>query len=203
MRIKCSQCERDLNIPDEKLPNAPKFKVKCPHCRTEIVVSRGARDQGSSALGRTSSVPYSTMEPEVFPPGAKVVCLAMANKQWKENSEEFFKANGYYISRSSSADEAVLKLRLNEYDIVVVEETPENEVVLEEIATWTGLRRRRINLVLVGDQAASLDPQMAFRRSVNVYFNKNEALRAEDLFNNAIKGFEIYYRWFAQVQDGA
>lgn len=193
MRITCTHCSRELSVPDEKLPDSPRFKIKCPQCKKEIVVERMDKVDVTDFGG--------TVEPEVFPPGAKVAFLLIKDKSWKNAASAWLKAEKFYQSSASSANEAMLKLRLNEYHLVLVEDLPEYLVVLNEIHSWPGLRRRSVNLVLLGHDAPSLDPQLPFRRGANMYLNISDAARCAELMDNVLKGNEMYYQYLHLAYD--
>ncbi len=187
MRITCTHCTRELSVPDEKLPDTPRFKIKCPQCKKEIVVER---------MDKVDAADFGdTVEPEVFPPGSKVAFLFMTGKSWKNAASAWLKSEKFYQSSASSVNEAMLLLRLNEYHLVMVEDKPEYQVVLTEINSWPGLRRRSVNLVLLGHDAPSLDPQMSFRRGANMYLNLADASRCAELMDNVLKGYEMYYQY--------
>ncbi len=213
MRFNCSNCFKELNIPDERLPSTPRFKIKCPHCQERVVLDKNeAMDLSKTAMppddasGRMPEheVPDQSrpmMEPEIFPPGARIVFMALRSKRWIEEAQNFFQEMGYYESYAQDAQEAVIKLRLNEYHVLLVEDNEDNRSVLDEIGQWPGNRRQLINVVLIGEQAQSLDPQLAFRRGVNVYLNIHDTERGHELFGLVLKGYDDYYRFLRQAQE--
>ena len=40
MEIICDQCERKLNVPDEKIPEGRKVTVTCPGCKQKITFEK-------------------------------------------------------------------------------------------------------------------------------------------------------------------
>ena len=38
MQVICGECQRSLNIPDEKVPKDKSFNVTCPGCKSKIKV---------------------------------------------------------------------------------------------------------------------------------------------------------------------
>ena len=38
MQVTCGECQRSLNIPDEKVPEGRAFNVTCPGCKNKIKV---------------------------------------------------------------------------------------------------------------------------------------------------------------------
>ena len=68
--------------------------------------------------------------------------------------------------------------------------------LLEEIGFWNGNKRREVNVVLVSQESASLDPKVAFERGVNCMLNMNDSERAEELLESTLIGFQEYYRLY-------
>ncbi|MDY7000846.1 MAG: zinc-ribbon domain-containing protein [Thermodesulfobacteriota bacterium] len=208
MRLSCPNCQKELNIPDDKLPDVNRFVLTCPSCRDKMTVDRDGDKVSASPVGRPIPAPEAppeapaepqlpVVEPEVFPPGSKVVFLSLHDPAWKGAVESFFKDKGYNLSSSDDVLEAVAKLRLNHYDVFVTEDSDACAPLMSEVNSWPGFRRRDLNCILVGEESASLQPQAAFEKGVNFYLNKSDASRAGELFADVCRGFDLYYRMFA------
>ena len=214
MLFKCSNCQKELNIPDDKLPSTPRFKVKCPHCQERVVLDRNApQDQGiqlemapdlrHEQEFEEEQVKTPHVEPEIFPPGARIVFVALNSKRWIEESANFFQEMGYHESRARDVQEAVMKLRLNDYHVLLVEDTPQFASIIREIGLWPGIKRRKLNVVCIGEHAQSLDPRISFKMGINTYINVHETERGHDLFAMALKGYDEYYRYLQIAQGEA
>lgn len=226
MRISCQHCRKELNIPDDKLPASPKFKVRCPSCKNEIIVDKtqqptqanpgvelntdvfapGVVETGPQGVRPAApKIDLETVEPDIFPPGAKVVLMFLKDEHWREAARNYFEESAFHESLAQSPTEAIIKLRVNEYNVMLIDDSPENQTVLDEITAWPGIRRRSLNLILFGNRAASLDPRIAFQKSTNFYLNYNDADKAPQLLEGCLRGYEIYHRLFfmARAEDEA
>ncbi|NJB66901.1 putative Zn finger-like uncharacterized protein [Desulfobaculum xiamenense] len=209
MQVTCSECHKTLNIADEKIPAGGRFSVKCPQCGQKIVVDAAAAGASVPPPTHAAPPPYPepaqpildlpTVEPDMFPPGSKVAFLYVADGAFHSAAEAWFGANGYHVSTSSDELEAIAKLRLNSYDIVLVEEGDAAKRLLSEISRWPGHKRRAINYVLLGTRAKSLDPNLAFQNGANFYMNTGDRDKAGDLLDGAIRGYELYYQFYKKA----
>jgi predicted Zn finger-like uncharacterized protein len=211
MRFICTHCDKELNIPDDRLPPSQKFKVKCPHCSEALLLDKKnpmteraeqkAPPRSEAAKPEQQDVPSLTeMDPEIFPPGARIVFMLLHSTEWSEAASNFFQEMGYHESSAKDRSEALLKLRMNDYHVIMLEETGDTNALIEEIGRWPGQRRRNYNLILLGNAAQSLDPHFAFRKGVNCYLNVNDSDRGHDLLGFALRGFEEFYRFLSQAQ---
>ena len=195
MRLSCEHCNKALDIPDEKLPDAPRFRIRCPHCQNKTLVELEKKhsEDEKEFQEATSEVAsgLSPVEPDIFPPGATVVFLHFEDAIWREKCRDFFQDKGFYVSTASNNEEAVQKLRLNFYDLICIEDREENITLLQEIAKWPGKQRARINFIMVGDKANSFDPNVSFVRGVDSYLDLKDQDNAQELLNQAIEGFKI------------
>lgn len=212
MRFICSSCHKEIGIPDNKLPSTPRFKVKCPHCQERVVLDKNSPYGENQGMAMAPDLTHEAeeqdaaressmqVEPEIFPPGARIVFMALDSKRWIEAAQGYFSEMGYYESRASDVREAVMKLRLNDYHVLLVEDSKKYQAILAELASWPGVKRRTINVILIGDNAQSLDPQIAFRRAINTYFNIHDLDRGHELFGMALKAFDEYYRYLQMAK---
>ena len=211
MKFMCACGQKELNIPDEKLPEAKRFAIKCPYCQKKMVVDRHNDNTATATFAepqktqapagpKRETLKLPAIEPEVFPPGAKVAFIDLHNDAWRPKAEALFKQEGYEISVSEDPLEAVAKLRLNHYDVLVVEDCEDCKLILGEVASWSGHRRRTLNYIMVGPDGKSMHPDVAFERGVNFYLNSGEADKAEQLLKSALEGYELYYQLFTIAQ---
>jgi hypothetical protein len=47
MQVTCNDCQRSMNIPDEKLPKDQAFSITCPGCKNKIKVDQHLKPQNS------------------------------------------------------------------------------------------------------------------------------------------------------------
>lgn len=208
MRIQCTSCGQTMQIPDDKLPDAPRFLVRCPQCQQAVTVDRNAPDQAQTAGSQAPPAPSAPvqapaapgpevppgLEPDVFPPGARTAFVDLRDPSWGQAAQAHLAAQGFFTATASSPGEAVGRLRLNSYELILVQDDGPGRQALAEIAAWNGLKRRESNVVLAGRGAASLDPQAAFLAGVNAWLNLDDAGRVPDLLVQAMDLFELHYR---------
>lgn len=199
MQVTCSECQKVLNIPDEKIPSGGRFTLKCPYCEHKMLVEGApAAEEAPQRVEapKRQELELPAVEPDVFPPGANVAFLYLTDGAWRAAAGEWFADKGYHVGQSTDELEAIAKLRLNRYDVLVIEDSDAAQRLLQEVAEWPGHKRRATNLILLGDQSKSLDPNLAFRKGANFYMNTGDKERASELLENVIQGYELYYQLF-------
>ncbi|MFW6054344.1 MAG: hypothetical protein ACOC9D_00455, partial [Thermodesulfobacteriota bacterium] len=138
------------------------------------------------------------IEPEQFPPGSKAALLYVRDPGWFEEAKSYLTAQGFYLSYAQSPEEGAQKLRLNRYQLVLLEEGYRTEVLLREISMWPGRYRREVNCLLLGDNKESFDAYTGFLQGVNTYVSKKDKDRAEQILDQARDDFAGYLKpWHA------
>lgn len=199
MRITCPNCLKQLSIADEKVPAGSTFKALCPGCKESFTVDAPVSTNPQPLPGPTAQT--SPVEPDIFPPGAKVAALALHDAQWSEVLRDSFRDLGYHISLLEDAETALGKLRVNAYDMIVIQEGGPFHVLTEKISSWPGTKRRKTNLVLIGEDGKSLHPGLAFKKGADSYFHRTDHARAMDLVSAAAQTFDATYRaWHTAMQ---
>ena len=191
MEIQCSNCNKRFKIPDEKVPNVSKFSVKCPACGYKIRVERNLHTKSKkNSVDQALNLP--SVEPEMHPPGSKVAFVFLKEKELFDKLEKILKELGYIISTASNTEEAVAKINLNRYNMIVISEVPDTKMIFKEIELWPGNLRRQINVIAMGSSAKTFDPNKEFILGVNSYISTDEFENIDDLIQNAIKRHEDF-----------
>lgn len=212
MIIKSPYVNKEFNLPDEKLPDAPRFAMKCPFSGKRIVLEKqkdgsfsvsAAESMGSQeaapaapaepAAPKKPELKLPQVEPDIHPPGTKVAFLYLEGG-WLSAAKSFFEGKGYAVSTASDELEAIAKLRLNNYDVILAEDTQKCGHLCKEIASWQGGKRRGVNYVLIGSQGRSNDPQAAFVNGANSYLAVADEAQAGGLLEGALTGYEMHYQ---------
>lgn len=118
--------------------------------------------------------------------------MFVQDREWAEQAREYLTQMGIYLSTAESVSQGRQKLNLNRYNWVIVQDLPENQPLLREIAAWPGYRRREVNCLLVGEAAESFDPNAAFVRGMNGYLALEDAERIEELLEQAREEYNQY-----------
>jgi hypothetical protein len=184
------------------VPQAPVAPVSSPVPESGAPVSAAPAVPAAPAPGPSGD---RSSEPEIFPPGSKVVFFFLTDSDWSQEARAFFQEQGYHVSTATDSGEAAAKLRLNAYNVLLIEDSEEGRLLLREVANWSGVRRRECNVALLGEGSPSLDPQSAFRWGVNSWLKRADAGRCSELLGEVLKGYELHYELLrmAMQQDGA
>lgn len=200
MQLTCEHCSKSFDLPEHKVPGGQKLRFACPACGEKNVVNlkQGSDNSNKDSKEKKQSPEVDsskfeiTIEPDMYPPGSEVAFIFVYDSVWEERAKQHWEAKGYYVSLAEDKNEAVQKIALNKYSIILIEDVPENKPLLQEIANWPGDKRREINCIIVGGHAESFDPQQAFINGVNSYINIEQRDNIEELLNNCQENFRIF-----------
>lgn len=190
MLVACPSCEKQFKLRDDKLPDAGVFRITCPSCSGEIVVRRDTPDTDEPPVPKAEN-PLS-LEPEVFPVGVRVAFVFVGHGASGEKLKDALRAKGYVLSEARGPAEAVEKVRMNRYHLVCIEDDPSGRAVLSVVNSWPGIRRREVNVVMLGERAKSLDPGISFYRGVNAWLHPGERELFGDLLEQLEENFGQY-----------
>lgn len=189
MDISCTHCKTSFVLPDDRVPETQKFKLNCPKCREPIII-----DQGSERI----------VPPEHFPHDATVAFLFVRDKKLAERISLFLKSRGIFVSEARQIHEALDRVRINYYNILILEDSNLSRAILDVIKKWNGLRRREVNILLVGSESQSLRSDEAFYRGVNAVVGGTDNERIEHILELALDEFGSYSElWIAAAQKRA
>ena len=179
MDITCAHCKSSFVIPDDRIPETKKFKLNCPKCREPIVVDQESADE-------------KIVPPEHFPHDATVAFLFVKNKKLAERIGLLLKSRGIFVSETTLIHEGLDKVRINYYNILILEESEQAKAILGVVRKWNGLRRRDVNIILVEAACKSLHSNEAFFRGVNSVISEKDNERIENILDLALGEFKSY-----------
>lgn len=213
MRLNCPHCDRQLSVADENVPSGHRFKLGCPHCNNSFTVdpdsiSRPASDSASDSASGTHSVPFAhptastPEETDFYPPGAKIAFLFVRNPEWNAALVSSLDEQGYHLAVAGDPAEALRKVDAAAYALMFIDHDPHGGEVLQRIHAWPGIRRRGVNVALIGDEAKSLHPDASFRNGVNWYLHHSDIADVARLVRTVIDGYEETYKmWRLAAED--
>ena len=105
----------------------------------------------------------------------------------------------YKVAFSINAEDALEKIKFNQYDVIVLNETfdgksPETNEVLQQLKTMPMAARRHICLALTGKSLPTKDNLSAFERSANVVINETDLSNFKNIIENAVFDNKQFYK---------
>jgi hypothetical protein len=179
MDINCTHCKSSFVLPDDRIPETRKFKLNCPKCREPIIIDK--ENEGDKIVA-----------PEHFPHDATVALLFVKNRALADRISVFLKSRGIFVSEAGLIHDALDKVRINYYNIIILEESEHSKSILAVVRKWNGLRRRDVNIILVETDCKSLHSNEAFFRGVNAVISAKDSERIENILDLALGEFKSY-----------
>jgi len=201
MRISCDSCRREFNLSEDRVPDAPRFRVKCPSCGNRIAVERPVSEPQDEEPGRDSAqgaepTDSDSLEGAEFlgltPEKENNALLLISEDDLLDAVRDPLEQEGYRVVATSSSAEAIRIFNSNPLSLFVVEDLEDNAPLLRELHSQPGYARRELNYILVGDRAPSLDKQQAFLQGVNTYLSRADKDRYHELLPRALGKFKQF-----------
>ena len=223
MQTNCPKCSNQLVLDDAKIPDTP-FMLKCPKCQNTVKLPGKSGNGAAAAPGPpppapapqqppasaqapppSASViaPHAPVRPPSAPPiGTALICVPSAEQ-----------ANGLgtMLGRLGFASEAldpqleekILRLQQGEYPVVATSRNgvPEEKNLYRIVRMLPPEIRRRVFLVLVGDEFKSGEGTQAFAVLADLVIHSNDAASAERLVAKTMIERRRVYQTFWDVED--
>lgn len=223
MKVTCNNCEKTLNIPDEKIPPNKKVTIFCPACKNKISVEKLIVNETSGQPPEDTTKtqtpeleteelekPTATTDPsqfmdeelDILEEGVKRALVCVNTHQEKVDST--LKAMGYSTKSVNSANEAIGRMKFTQYDLVVLSEdfsgsTSKNNSTLKYIQPMPTASRRKMFVALIGNNFRTMDNMASFAFSVNTVINYKDIENLAKILKKSILDNDAFYKVFNET----
>ena len=210
MQVECPSCAKEINIPDNKIPQGQAFNLNCPSCKNKMRVDQHLKPPAShpeESLDAASMLvdeefDHNDEEIEIYDEHDKIALILDRQNDdlWTTALTEL----EYKLQRAKSPEHAVHKLRFNQYHVVVFHEkfggtTLENSPLYEFIRDMPMDTRRKTFIALVGESFKTLDNMEALAYSVNLVINQKDFDQLETVLKKSIGENETFYKVYRET----
>jgi hypothetical protein len=228
MIVKCSACEHEINIPDQKVPEGKAFNVSCPKCKNKVRVDGHLKKEPvpePNAEEESEQKPVSTdsvvpkVEEEIdtgvvvdsgfeddetpfYGDGDKVALLLIDKQKgiWKKTLEDM----DYKLQIAKSPEQAAHKMKFTQFHFVILSETFErNNLESNEgyqfLIEMPMTTRRKMFVAMVGSNFKSGNNMQAFANSVNLVINEKDVDKFSSLLKQSIIENDTFYKVYKET----
>ena len=180
MNITCPHCRAKLNVPDHKIPKGKDSSFKCPKCQDKIQILASQWDPSVAGPSKKEGLKPDPLEKNPMERnamgsgggaalGQERALVVMADSTGRSTLLAAVAGLGFTVDITDSISDALKKMDYQLYPLVVVADTlaPNNGAMFTHMNELDMSLRRRICLILVGDQLPTGDPMAALHASVN------------------------------------
>jgi len=208
MEVICDQCRAKFKVPDDKLPEGRRVAIRCPKCQNRITLNTSQPVQEAS---ETSEVKVENEYTEgIYETGP--LALVMENDaQALDLLKESVESLGYRYVRSDNTRDAIRKLRLRHFDLIILTDRFEEidmtqSLVLQHLNNLPMAVRRQIFLALIRDDLETMDQMAAFVMSANLVINRKDLDKLTSILERGMedhrKFYQVYVENLAEVGEG-
>ena len=208
MQVECSSCNKEINIPDNKIPKDQAFNLTCPGCKTKMRVDQHLKPAAPDArsLDAASLVVDEEFdedeEIEIYDEHDKIALILdrVNDDQWTTALTDL----EYKIQRAKSPEHAVHKLRFNQYHVVVFHEkygdtNLRDSPFYEYVRDMPMHTRRKTFIAIVGENFKTLDNMEALAYSVNLVVNQKDIDQLETVLKKSIGDNDTFYKVYRET----
>jgi predicted Zn finger-like uncharacterized protein len=191
----CPQCAHTIVIDDARVPDRP-FSVKCPKCQTVVkLAGKSPAAEGGEGLKTVAEAPVD---------GAARALLGLNQPPHAAAMTPTLARLGYRVDSTDDPIEAARLLEQGAYSVVVTNRTVapqgKGETLYQRISRMSPDSRRRIFLVLVGDELKTGDGTQAFALLADLVLHTGEIGTADPLLKSTIAERTRLYQMFLDVR---
>jgi predicted Zn finger-like uncharacterized protein len=198
MQAQCPQCATRIQIDDAKVPDRP-FKIRCPKCQTLLgLPGRSvAAAPGADAAAAEPSVAAPVPEPAIEIPTTEMLerqerldgshhdALVAVSGPAAAAIQQALARLGFNVDAVDKIEEGARLLEHGVYEIAVTSRSggpaAKGETLAQRILRMPSETRRRVFVVLVGDEFRSGDGTQAWAAQADLVLNPADAARCENL----------------------
>ncbi len=204
MDVTCKACGATLNIPDEKLPSQHAVSITCPRCKGKIRIDPRESDKNLvSEKVEKADLEYEedTGPLDLFEEGTRLALVLDGDEGNVAEISSALEEFSYKPVLPTSIGEAMSKLRLHHFDLIIISDGFDgqdvtNSPITHYLNNLSMSIRRKIFLVLLSDKFKTMDDMMAFGRSANIVVNSDDLSNLSLILKKAILDNEKLYKVF-------
>jgi len=211
----CPQCSTRIQVDDARVPNHP-FKVRCPKCQAVLSLPGRATDEAVSGAPSPTPETPAASEPASEPaapapsphpplpdvPGPSTLSRLEKAAQGDNDAiialsgpaaaalRQSLASLGYNVDSVENIEEGARLLEQGVYEVAVTTRTPVDpgkpESLAQRMLRLPADSRRRVFVILVGDEFRSGDGTQAWAAQADLVLNPNDASRCESLVRATI-----------------
>jgi predicted Zn finger-like uncharacterized protein len=192
VQVQCPQCAARIQIDDTKVPDRP-FKIRCPKCQT--LLSLPGQSPTPAAAEPSAAPPMA--EPAIDIPSAEMLerqerldgshhdALVAFSGPAAAPFQQALARLGFNVDAVDKIEEGARLLEQGVYEIAVTSRSAaapgKTESLAQRILRMPSETRRRVFVVLVGDEFRSGDGTQAWATQADLVLNPADAARCENL----------------------
>ncbi len=214
MDVTCSQCNKTLRIPDEKVPQDQIVKIACPACGNKITIDTRSTAGKKPEQGKTPPADQGAGQESAeeldygddtslgfYEEGTKLALVLDSDLDRKEQIRGAVEAIEYRFVDSPSTRDAISKMRFHMFDLVILADgfdgqPLEYSPIVNSINHVPMSVRRKTFMALLGDRFQTMDNMKAFAMSANLVINPGDMDKLSGILKKALAENERFYKVF-------
>jgi len=222
LQAQCTQCQSRIQIDDSKVPDKP-FKVKCPKCQAVITLpGRGAQAPAAPGIGAAEvhapapPPPAPAYEPP--PPGPSAAAIARRERAAASPNDAIIAlagpaaagvqaaltSLGFNVDTVDDIEEGARLVEQGIYEVAVTSrsqaEPGKPETLQQRLLRMATETRRRVFVILVGDEFRSGDGIQAWAAQADLVVHPNDAARCDHLIRATLQERKRLYQPFEDAR---
>ena len=214
MQAQCPQCAQRIVVDDAKAPEKP-FSVKCPKCQALVRFPGRAAPAGPPEEAARAAEPLAESSPEVLAQLRKEIAgdpsrlkgqvlVGLTDSTLAGALTLPLTRLGYVADTLDNPEEGGRMLEQGFYDIIITSRTAtipgRNETLHQRITRLNPDARRRLFIILVGEEFKTGDGQQAFVAQADLLIHPKDAPNIESVLLNTLSERTRLYQVFLETR---